>query len=90
MTLASTSVGNHLSRRERTARALFVDVRGEAETLVREAEVAALPVVNWKGKPLVTIRCHGTRGKGPHDVNVPRALVWSLIDWRSYVCPYHR
>lgn len=84
-----STVGEHLARREQSARAFFIEVRGEAEAIALEAEIAALPTVNWKGKPLVTIRCHGTRGKGPHDVNVPRALVWSLAEWRSYVCVYH-
>ena len=55
----------------------------------RAAEIAALPTVNWKGRRLYTIRCHGTSGQGPHDCNVPLALVWALIDLRRYVCMYH-
>ena len=31
----------------------------------------------------------GTSGKGPHDVNVPLVVVWSLISLRRFYCVYH-
>lgn len=55
----------------------------------REAEIAALPVVEWKGRRLRTIRCHGTTGKGPHDYNVPESFLWALISLQRFTCPYH-
>lgn len=62
---------------------------GTTRVAIREAEIAALPTVTWKGRTLYTIRCHGTSGKGPHDVNVPLAVVWHLINLHRYFCPYH-
>lgn len=62
---------------------------GPARCAIREAEIARLPTVQWKGRTLYTLRCHGTSGRGPHDVNVPLMLVWHLIDLRSFYCVYH-
>ena len=62
---------------------------GPRWTAKRETEIAALPVVLWKGRTLYTLRCNGTSGKGPHDVNVPLMLVWHLIDLRRFFCVYH-
>jgi hypothetical protein len=81
--------GLHPERQRVQARAAFVEVRGEGATQEREQEIAALPVVAWKGKRLRTIRCTGTTGRGPHLVNVPEALLWSLISLTHYRCPYH-
>ena len=80
----------HDARRAARARNAFVKVRGLAATQVREAEIARLPRVDWKGRPHYTLRCHGMSGKGPHDVNVPEALCWALIDLRAFRCPYHK
>ena len=62
---------------------------GPLRTARREREIAALPTVQWKGRTLYTLRCQGTSGKGPHDVNVPVLLVWHLMDLRHFFCPYH-
>lgn len=62
---------------------------GPARACVRETCIQALPLIVWKGRQLRTIRCQGTSGKGPHDVNVPEALCWHLIDLRGFYCPYH-
>lgn len=62
---------------------------GPVRTAIRERAIAALPQVMWKGRTLYTLRCHGTSGKGPHDVNVPLLLVWSLIDLDRFYCVYH-
>jgi hypothetical protein len=56
----------------------------------RQAAIEALPTVQWKGRTLYTIRCHGDFGKGPHDVNVPEAILWQLISVNRFLCPYHR
>jgi hypothetical protein len=58
--------------------------------LHRAREIARLPQVEWKGRRLYTIRCHGDFGKGPHDMNVPEALLWSLRSLQFFLCPYHR
>lgn len=55
----------------------------------RDVEIAALPVVEWKGRTLYTLRCCGVSGKGPHDVNVPIAALWSLVSFQRFFCPYH-
>ncbi len=55
----------------------------------RQAEIDALPCVEWRGRRLRTLRCHGVTGRGPHDVNVPEALLWSLMHFGAFRCPYH-
>lgn len=71
------------------AREAFLEARGKADSEQRAHEIAALPVVEWRGERLYTIRCCGDYGKGPHDRHVPEALLWSLIDLRVHRCPYH-
>lgn len=84
------AVGLHPDRQDQRARDAFVELRGAADAAGRAAQIAALPTVIWKGRTLRTIRCHGTTGKGPHDVHVPDAVLWALIDLRAYCCPYHQ
>jgi len=55
----------------------------------REAEIACLPLVIWKGRTLYTLRCQGTSGRGPHDVNVPLMMVWHLLSLTNFYCVYH-
>lgn len=55
----------------------------------RERYIESLPAVTWKGLALRTLRCHGTSGEGPHDVNVPEALAWSLMHPEGFCCVYH-
>lgn len=82
-------VGLHpVSQRDR-ARDAFTATQGIREAWVRHTEIELLPMVEWKGKTLRTIRCNGITGKGPHTVNVPDALLWALIDLRDWCCPYH-
>jgi hypothetical protein len=71
------------------ARSAFRDWRGVEAEPARAAEIEALPVVTWKGRRLRTLRCHGTSGRGPHDVNVPESLPWTLIDVGRFLCPFH-
>ena len=75
--------------RAERARAAFRAAHGAEAEAVRAAEIARLPMVAWKGHILRTVRCHGTSGKGPHDVNVPESLPWTLIDVRRFYCPFH-
>jgi hypothetical protein len=74
---------------ERT-RAEFVKVCGPARAFLRSVAIEKLPAVEWKGRMLRTIRCQGDFGNGPHDVNVPESLLWSLISLERFTCPYHR
>lgn len=82
--------GLHPARQAATAKAAFLELRGPGDAADRAAQIAALPTVDWKGRTLWTLRCHGTTGKGPHDVHVPEAVLWALIDFRAYCCPYHQ
>lgn len=82
-------IGLHLDVKEQRTRAYFTEFRGCALTDARQAQIDALPLVEWKGKRLHTLRCHGTSGKGPHNVNVPASLLWSLIDLTRWRCPFH-
>lgn len=81
------------SRREtrilREAREDYRQFLGDAAFSQREAEIAALPSVEFKGRSLRALRCHGVRGKGPHDCNVPESLLWILIDLRHWCCVFH-
>ena len=77
------------ARLDRT-KAAYIDARGFWAALDRQNEINALPRVEWKGKTLRTIRCHGTSGKGPHDCNVPESMLWALIALSPFYCVYHR
>lgn len=70
-------------------RAAFVEFYGEHAAAERQRQIDQLPVVDWRGQRMHTLRCHGTTGRGPHDYNVPTALLWALIDLRRFVCPFH-
>jgi len=85
----TTVVPRHHDRILRDLKAQFLEVYGGERYARRTVEIDALPAVEWKGKTLRTIRCHGTTGRGPHDQNVPETLCWSLIDLSHYVCVYH-
>lgn len=89
MALRSTTVGLHVAKQALRARAAFVEFRGAEAAIARQAQINQLPRVEWKGKPLFTLRCNGTSGKGPHNCNVPEGLLWSLISLNRFLCPYH-
>ena len=73
----------------REARATFREFRGDADYVKRERAITALPSVVFQGRDLKTLRCHGVRGKGPHDCNVPESLLWVLIDLEHWCCVFH-
>ena len=60
-----------------------------SDQTVRSYEIQHLPAVEWKGRTLRTITCHGTSGKGHHRVNVPESLLWQLMSVHYFMCPYH-
>ena len=67
----------------------FREIRGDDNYAERAAAISALPYKEWRGKVVHQIRCHGTRGKGPHDVWVAQSLLWNLISLDAYRCVYH-
>lgn len=83
------TVGAHEDRRTETARAAFIEARGEVEARLRAMEIGSLPRVEWRGQHLRAFRCTGETGRGPHAVNVPEGLLWALMDLRVYRCPFH-
>ena len=85
----STMLGSHPEQRTARAAAFFLRERGLVGYCERAQAIDALPAVAWRGQTLRTLTCHGTRGKGPHPTNVPEALLWSLIDFRAFRCPFH-
>lgn len=50
----------------------------------RRRAIAALPLVEWKGRPLRQLRCWGG-----HLYNVAESLPWQLIDLGHFCCPWH-
>lgn len=78
------------ARALRDAQVDFFEDRGMAGYQRRQAAIAALPKVLWRGEVLHTIRCRGDFGRGPHDQNVPEMLLWHLISLERYLCPFHR
>lgn len=71
------------------ARAAFVAMLGEGAALERQRAIDALPVVEWRGQRLYTLRCHGPYGRGPHGHHVPPHVLWMLIDLRWFACAFH-
>jgi len=67
----------------------FRETYGDRAYVRRASEISALPYKEWKGKVVHRLRCHGVRGKGPHDVWVPQSMLWNLISFENYCCVYH-
>lgn len=82
-------MGSHQDRRDARAKQAFLALRGPADLAVREAQIQSLPHSVWRGHAVYAITCHGSTGKGPHQVNVPLALLFSLIEIEAYRCPFH-
>jgi hypothetical protein len=83
-------LGSQLATRLARAKDAFIEVRGAADVPRREAEIAALDAKDWRGVRVYRLTCEGPFGRGPHDVWVPEMYLWSLIDLRHFLCPYHR
>lgn len=80
---------DRLPRLRREYRESFETGGADAERR-REAEIARLDSKDWKGRRVFRLRCEGPFGRGPHDVWVEEAWLWTLIDLRRFLCPYHR
>jgi hypothetical protein len=87
--MKSTTIGSHPERRAERARDAFLTLRGESDYNARRAEIVMLQTSTWRGQAVYALLCNGTTGRGPHLVNVPEAMLWSLIDLRAYRCPFH-
>ncbi len=82
--------GLHEDRSLITTRDAFIEWRGVNAARQRRWEIEALPMVEWRGRTLYSLRCDADFGNGPHVVNVPERVLWSLIDVRHFRCVYHR
>ena len=89
MTLVGRKHGRGADAVIAECRAELLELGGPARVVRREEEISALPIVIWNGRMLYTLRCCGSSGRGPHPMNVPLALVWSLIRLAPWFCPYH-
>lgn len=87
--MKSTTHGSLLPIRAFKARAAFLDMRGPAAFVQRFYEIQQLPTAQHRGRSLRTLRCQGTTGRGPHDLNVPEYILWAVIDFRAFRCPFH-
>lgn len=90
MRVLGTTAARHHDRVLATAHAAFVEVRGVEEVPCRERAIAALPSKDWHGVRVFALRCDGPFGRGPHVQWVPECVLWSLIDLRHFLCPFHR
>lgn len=87
--MKSTTIASHQDVRNARAQAAFLALRGAEDHERRRLEIKSLETSAWRGHTVYAIRCNGTTGKGPHTVNVPEALLWSLISFEAYRCPFH-
>ncbi len=90
MRVLQTTAARHHDRVLATARDAFVEVRGVEELARRTRAIAALPSKDWRGVRVFAVTCEGPFGRGPHVQWVPECVLWSLIDVRHFVCPFHR
>lgn len=71
-------------RHERIARAAFAEQADLAALGIREAEIDALPEVDFQGRHLVALICIACG----RQRNVSRAVAWSLMSIRHYTCEW--
>ena len=71
------------------AKAALRATRGIDGTVRRAHEIATRHTKLWRGRRVWPIQCTGTSGKGPHQMHVEAAVLWSLIDLETFRCPYH-
>ncbi len=78
------------ARRRTSARRAFRKLLGDVATRRRQDEIDALPSKTWKGRTVHALLCQADFGKGPHTLWVPEGLLWALIHFDAFRCPYHR
>ena len=89
--------GRAWARTERTVRcrAEFRNARGTRHEQERAAAIAALDKKTWNGRPVYRVRCLGgiaggpTFGRGEHDMWIEEPWLWTLIDLKRFMCPFH-
>jgi hypothetical protein len=86
------TISPHHDRQLARARQYARELLTPAEYATREAEIAALPTVEWKGQHLRALACQGIvqRTGQPCVRNEPEAKLWALIALTSYRCEWHR
>lgn len=89
MRINRSRVASYERCRQRAIEA-FVEVRGADAVAGRAAEITALPSKEWNGATVFEVECEGPFGRGPHRQFVPEYVLWSLINVRHLICPYHR
>jgi hypothetical protein len=70
-------------RQLNTAKEYF-QVEWPEQFMFRTFEVAKLPSVNWKGRPLKTLTCSCCG----NIRNVPESVCWALISLDRFICEY--
>jgi hypothetical protein len=83
-------LGSHLTARGERAKAQCIELLGPEQAERRRQQIAALPSKLWRGVQVYEVTCHGDFGRGPHQMFVPEYVLWSLIDLRAFVCPFHK
>ncbi|MCY4634987.1 MAG: hypothetical protein OXG04_10875 [Acidobacteria bacterium] len=71
------------------AKAALRAARGVDAAVRRAHEIAARKSKLWRGRLVSPVRCTGASGKGPHQMHVEAAVLWSLIDLETFRCPHH-
>lgn len=72
------------------ARRAFVEQEGLAAANLRVYAISLLETKMWKGRRVYALLCDADFGKGPHTVFVPEHVLWSLLSFDHFRCPYHR
>ena len=71
------------------AKAALRAARGVDAAVRRAHEIAARKSKLWRGRRVWPVRCTGASGKGPHQMYVEAAVLWSITDMKTFRCPYH-
>lgn len=81
--------GLHDAAQTARAREAFAAFRGGLAALERLGQIDDLPRKPWGGRLVYQVRCRGVSGRGPHDLWVPEAVLWAVLDLERFRCPYH-
>lgn len=92
-------LGSHVSLRNQRSEQVFRELEGDQAADVRRHQIAALPFKEWRGpkgdRPPTTVYrlcCLGGFGKrnDGHEVWVPLSVLWQLISFDHFLCPFHQ
>ena len=71
------------------AKALLRRTAGLNVAVQRARAITALESKIRRGVRVYRLTCCGPFGKGPHKQFVPASLLWSLIGFNGWRCPFH-